>query len=39
MHAAMHKPAFVSDGRNILPRAEPEALGFRVFAIGKPRDA
>jgi UDPglucose 6-dehydrogenase len=32
----MHKPAFVFDGRNILPRAELERIGFRVFAIGKP---
>jgi UDPglucose 6-dehydrogenase len=36
IHRGMHKPAFVFDGRNILPRAELEALGFRVFAIGKP---
>ncbi len=36
IHAGMHKPAFVFDGRNILPRAELEKLGFRVFAIGKP---
>jgi UDPglucose 6-dehydrogenase len=35
----MHKPAFVFDGRNILPRAALEQLGFKVFAIGKPRDA
>ena len=39
LHAGMHKPACVFDGRNILPRAELEALGFKVFAIGKPRDA
>jgi UDPglucose 6-dehydrogenase len=36
IHAGMHKPAFVFDGRNILPRAAMEKLGFRVFAIGKP---
>jgi UDPglucose 6-dehydrogenase len=36
IHAGMQKPAFVFDGRNILPRAELEKLGFRVFAIGKP---
>jgi UDPglucose 6-dehydrogenase len=35
VHRAMHKPAFVFDGRNILPRAELQKLGFRVFAIGK----
>jgi UDPglucose 6-dehydrogenase len=39
IHAGMHKPAFVFDGRNILPRAELERLGFSVFAIGKPREA
>ncbi|MFM7376071.1 MAG: UDP-glucose 6-dehydrogenase [Chthoniobacterales bacterium] len=35
VHRAMHKPAFVFDGRNILPCAELQKLGFRVFAIGK----
>jgi UDPglucose 6-dehydrogenase len=39
IHAGMHKPACVFDGRNILPRAELEGLGFSVFAIGKPREA
>jgi len=39
IHAGMHKPAFVFDGRNILPRTALEQLGFKVFAIGKPRDA
>jgi len=39
IHAGMHKPAFVFDGRNILPRASLEKLGFRVFAIGKPAAA
>jgi len=39
IHAGMHKPAFVFDGRNILPRASLEKLGFRVFAIGKPAGA
>ncbi|MFM9009310.1 MAG: UDP-glucose 6-dehydrogenase [Planctomycetota bacterium] len=34
--AGMHKPAFVFDGRNVLPRAELETIGFHVFAIGKP---
>jgi UDPglucose 6-dehydrogenase len=38
IHSGMHKPAFVFDGRNILPRAELAKLGFKVFAIGKPRD-
>ena len=36
IHAEMHKPAFIFDGRNILPRAALEAQGFKVFAIGKP---
>ena len=36
IYEGMHKPAFVFDGRNILPRADLEKLGFRVFAIGKP---
>jgi UDPglucose 6-dehydrogenase len=36
IHAGMHKPAFVFDGRNILPRADLEQLGFEVFSIGKP---
>jgi UDPglucose 6-dehydrogenase len=39
IYAGMHKPAFVFDGRNILPRAEMTKLGFRVFAIGKPSAA
>jgi UDPglucose 6-dehydrogenase len=36
IHDGMHKPAFVFDGRNVLPRAQMQQLGFRVFAIGKP---
>jgi UDPglucose 6-dehydrogenase len=36
IHAGMHKPAFVFDGRNILPAAKLRDIGFRVFAIGKP---
>lgn len=36
IHRGMHKPAFVFDGRNILPREAMQNLGFRVFAIGKP---
>ncbi|MFM8884907.1 MAG: UDP-glucose 6-dehydrogenase [Chthoniobacterales bacterium] len=39
IYAGMHKPAFVFDGRNILPRAEMQKIGFRVFAIGKPSAA
>ena len=32
----MHKPAFIFDGRNILPHQQLTELGFRVAAIGKP---
>ena len=33
---AMRKPAFVFDGRNILDHAALRALGFEVYAVGKP---
>jgi len=36
IYAGMHKPAFVFDGRNILPAAKLRDIGFRVFSIGKP---
>jgi UDPglucose 6-dehydrogenase len=36
IYAGMPKPAFVFDGRNILPAAKLREIGFRVFAIGKP---
>lgn len=36
IHKKMHKPAFVFDGRNILPREELNKIGFEVFSIGKP---
>ena len=39
IHAGMCKPSFIFDGRNILPKSQLEELGFRVFAIGKPRNA
>ena len=32
----MSKPAFVFDGRNILPHAKLREIGFEVYAIGKP---
>ena len=32
----MYKPAFIFDGRNILPHQKLTDLGFRVQAIGKP---
>ena len=31
----MSKPAFVFDGRNILPHAALREIGFEVYAIGK----
>jgi UDPglucose 6-dehydrogenase len=36
IHAGMHKPAFVFDGRNILPIETLRKIGFRLFSIGKP---
>lgn len=39
IYAGMYKPAFVFDGRNVLPRAELLQLGFRVFTIGKSSSA
>lgn len=36
VYASMSKPAFIFDGRNILPHAELRAIGFEVYAIGKP---
>lgn len=36
IYRGMHKPAFIFDGRNILPHSKLRGLGFRVFAIGKP---
>jgi UDPglucose 6-dehydrogenase len=35
IHDGMLKPAFIFDGRNILPHAKLKEIGFRVFAIGK----
>ncbi len=32
----MSKPAFIFDGRNILPHATLREIGFQVYAIGKP---
>lgn len=37
VYDAMSKPAFVFDGRNILPHAELRKIGFEVYAIGKPQ--
>ena len=36
IYDGMQKPAFVFDGRNVVPRKELQDLGFKVFAIGKP---
>jgi UDPglucose 6-dehydrogenase len=35
IYARMQKPAFVFDGRNILPRGELRRIGFDVCGIGK----
>jgi UDPglucose 6-dehydrogenase len=35
VHAAMVKPAFIFDGRNILDLARLRAIGFRAHGIGK----
>jgi UDPglucose 6-dehydrogenase len=35
----MQKPAFVFDGRGILPHAALTAIGFEVYALGKPAPA
>lgn len=36
LFAVMSKPAFIFDGRNILPHDELRAIGFEVYAVGKP---
>ena len=35
IYSGMLKPAFVFDGRSILPHSKLKEIGFRVFAIGK----
>jgi len=35
--ASMRKPAFAFDGRNILDHEAMRAIGFDVYAIGKPQ--
>ena len=37
IYRRMTKPAFVFDGRNVLPAAKLTEIGFEVAAIGKPR--
>jgi UDPglucose 6-dehydrogenase len=36
VHAQMQKPAFVFDGRDVLPHDRLREIGFEVYAIGKP---
>jgi UDPglucose 6-dehydrogenase len=36
IHDGMLKPAFLFDGRNVLPHDKLRKIGFRLFAIGKP---
>ena len=36
VYSVMAKPAFIFDGRNILPHAQLREIGFEVYAIGKP---
>ena len=39
IYDVMSKPAFIFDGRNILPHTALRAIGFEVYAIGKPEPA
>jgi len=36
IYDVMSKPAFIFDGRNILPHTQLRDIGFQVYAIGKP---
>jgi len=36
IHESMIKPAFIFDGRNILDHKQLHAIGFNVYAVGKP---
>lgn len=36
IYDSMAKPAFIFDGRNVLPHGKLEEIGFQVYAIGKP---
>ena len=36
LHAGMRKPSFIFDGRNVLDHAHLRAIGFEVYAVGKP---
>jgi len=35
VYGAMHKPAFIFDGRNLLDHAKLRAIGFRTYGIGR----
>ena len=35
VHASMHRPSFLFDGRNLLDQATMAAIGFEMHAIGK----
>ena len=35
VHASMHRPSFLFDGRNLLDQATMDAFGFEMHAIGK----
>ena len=37
IYDSMLKPAFLFDGRNILPHDKLREIGFQVYAIGKPK--
>ncbi len=39
LYDSMLKPAWIFDGRNLLDHARLEAIGFRVYGIGKPAHA
>ena len=36
VYSAMHKPAWIFDGRNVVDAAKLRSLGFYVYSIGKP---
>ena len=36
IHAAMERPAFLFDGRNLLDPEDLHQIGFNVYAIGRP---
>ncbi|MGB1816301.1 MAG: UDP binding domain-containing protein, partial [Rubripirellula sp.] len=35
IHASMHRPSFLFDGRNLLDQETMDGLGFEMHAIGK----